>query len=412
VSDAALAAVSATGLLQTYAIGTVQATAAAGGVSGALSLTVSAIKVSVTFGAKEVLFSYATDRCYDNDKPDNPVRAVRAEDGSITLFFGQAPQNYSSRGADFNSLKRDCGKPVFVWADRKTPESYENNEWLWSVYREGSRWHALVHNEFHDPVSANCKVPDIPEFNPCWYNSITYAVSTDGGRSFVKPSPPAHVIAPAPLAWVAPAQPVTDWYVEGYFAPTNIVRANDGYYYALTSVTPSPLGPGGWCVMRTSQLDDPATWRAWDGTGFNLRMTSPYVTGSPAPVCQPLQKTMASGHLVYSTYIGRFLHVAQNVQWIGGRNVCGIYFSLSSDLVHWSEHQLLAETFAFDDCKLQPSDPGVLETMHQGYASIIDHGDTTINFERAGRTPYLYYARETPTGPQVVRVPLTFTLLD
>jgi len=152
-----------------------------------------------------------------------------------------------------------------------------------------------------------------------------------------------------------------------------------------------------------------------------VQMTSPYVTGVPAPVCQPLQKPMASGHLVYSTYIGRFLQVAQNQQWIGGRNVCGIYFSLSSDLVHWSEQQLLAETNAFADCSLPSNDPSVLETKYQMYSSIIDHGDVTINFERIGRTPYLYYTRfnrVTMEDPQywydrdVVRVPLTFTRLD
>jgi len=204
---------------------------------------------------------------------------------------------------------------------------------------------------------------------------------------------------------------VTDWYSQGYVAPTNIVQASDGYYYALMSVW-FPGIPSGWCVIRTAQLDDPAGWRAWSGSAFNLRMTSPYLTGSPAPTCEFLQNTMASGHLVYSTYLNRYLHVAQSWQQIGGRRVCGIYFELSSDLVHWSEEQLLAETNAFDDCRLNPTNPGVLEAMHQGYASIIDHEDTSTNFERAGRTPYLYYARATPVGPQVVRVPLTFTVLD
>jgi hypothetical protein len=48
------------------------------------------------------------------------------------------------------------------------------------------------------------------------------------------------------------------------------------------------------------------------------------------------------------------------------------------------------------------------------YVSLIDHADTTINFERPGRTPYLYYVRFNDDGAdrQVVRVPLTFTRLD
>ena len=418
VSDANLAGVSATGLLQTYATGTVQARATVAGVTGTVSLTASAIKVVVTFGAKEVVFDYTTDHCPDlvvpgkpplyMDSPDQPTRFVRAEDGSLVLLNGL----YFSRGKDFGSLKRDCSKPPFVTAYLSTPESYENDEMLWSVYREGDRWHGLVHNEFHDPVASTCRPGDLSPSNPCWYNSITYALSTDGGRSFSKPNAPAHVVAPAPMAWVPPTQQLPYNYSEGYYSPSNIVRANDGYYYALMSATPIPLAAG-WCAMRTPQLGDPASWRAWDGTGFNLRMTSPYVTGSAAPACQPLQKNMASGHLVYSTYIGRYVQVAQSQQWIGGRMVCGIYFSLSSDLVHWSGEQLLAETNAFEGCSLTPGDPGVLETKHQGYASIVDHEDTTTNFERTGRNAYLYYTRINDGDDRdIVRVPITFTRVD
>jgi len=62
----------------------------------------------------------------------------------------------------------------------------------------------------------------------------------------------------------------------------------------------------------------------------------------------------------------------------------------------------------------------VLETMHQMYASIIDHGDTTINFERAGQTAFLYYVRFNRKADDplywldrdVVRVPITFSRID
>jgi hypothetical protein len=56
----------------------------------------------------------------------------------------------------------------------------------------------------------------------------------------------------------------------------------------------------------------------------------------------------------------------------------------------------------------------VLETKHQGYASIIDHEDTTINFERTGRTAYLYYTRFNDGGldRDLVRVPITFSRID
>jgi len=194
------------------------------------------------------------------------------------------------------------------------------------------------------------------------------------------------------------------------------VRASDGYYYAMMSATPHPL----WseaavlCAIRTATLGDPASWRAWDGSGFNLRMTSPYVTGSSAPACTSVQKSMASGHLVFNTYLNRYMQIAQGEQWIGGRNVCGIYYELSADLVHWSEQQLLVEAKTWEGCETDPQGVGVLEPVTVGYSSIVDHADTTINFEMAGRTPYLYYTRFNDGGldRDVVRVPLTFTRGD
>jgi hypothetical protein len=416
-SDTEIAAVDAAGLLRTFATGTVVVTAKVDGRSGTQSFSITPLLVRVTFGAKEVVFDYTTDRCDNLDLPDQPARFVRSEEGSLVLVDGNAPRHYLTRGADFGSLKRDCSQPALISADRATPESYANWEWLWAVYREGPRWHALIHNEFHDAVASTCHPGDSSPSNPCWYNSITYAVSTDGARSFSKPSAPGNVIAPAPYAWVPPAQQASYFYAEGYMGPTNIVHANDGYYYSLFSVwriLQLTAAEGGICVMRTDALEDPARWRAWDGSSFNLRMTSPYVTGSPAPVCRFLKTPMASGHLVYSTYLNRYVQVAQAQKWINGRNVCGIFFALSVDLVHWSDLQLLAEAMAFGNCEVTPGGPGVLDTVMVGYSSIVDHADASANFERAGRTPYLYYTRFNDGGldRDLVRVPLTFDRLD
>jgi hypothetical protein len=45
------------------------------------------------------------------------------------------------------------------------------------------------------------------------------------------------------------------------------------------------------------------------------------------------------------------------------------------------------------------------------YPSLVDHADTTVNFERAGRTPYLYYMRNNDgwLDRDLVRVQLTLT---
>lgn len=246
VSNPAVAIISDIGALTALGAGIVDVSATLGGVSGSQTLTITPWpRIGVTVGAKEVVFGYTTDRCYDQDTPDQPARFLRAEDGSLVLIEGNAPRHYISRGADFGSLKRDCTQPALVSANQSTPDSYENQEWLWSVYREGTRLHALIHNEFHDPIAGTCRPGDTSPGNPCWYNSVTYAVSTDGARSFLKPSAPAHVVGPAPNAWVPPPNPVPigQFAVEGYLSPSNIVRANDGYYYAILTAIPTQNGP-------------------------------------------------------------------------------------------------------------------------------------------------------------------------
>ncbi len=375
------------------------------------------VPVSVTFGAREVVFDWSADQCEEFDVPDGPADFVRDENGELVLFDGNAPTYYVSRGADFDSLERDCDPPALVSADLQTPESYENWEWIWAVYREGTRWHALIHNEFHDAAAPTCRVGDPSPANPCWYNSITYAVSTNDARTFVKPM--AHVVAPPPRVWTPPDTQAEYYYVEGYFNPTNIVRGKDDYYYALMSVFPeSGVDVRGMCAIRTDTLSDPASWRAWDGSGFNLPLPSPYVTGSTASLCEflPSLGRQGSGSLTYNSYIDRYMHVNNWGQWVDPQTlICGFYFTLSTDLIHWSDIQLLAraDIGVSWGCDTIPGAPPMLEPFQVFSPSIIDHADSTTNFERPGRTPYLYYTRHNGgywLDRDLVRVPVTFTL--
>jgi uncharacterized protein YjdB len=417
-------AITQTGLLYVPARGTVVVTATIDGLSATQSLTVTApMRVSVSVGAKEVVLRYATDRCEATDTPDGQPRAVRAEDGSVVLFASGGPRFFVSRGADFGSLRRDCSQPVFETANRFTPESYENAELIWAVYREGSRWHAFLNNELHDPFSSSCLVGDSSTRNPCWYNSATHALSTDGARTFTKPLAPAHVVAPAPYVWVPPTSstPTNPYYpgkyFEGYMPPLNVFRALDGYYYASLWTTPSKEQPSNmWpCAMRTDNLDDPASWRAWDGSGFNLRLSSPYVTGMPGPLCGRTWSPLSD---YYSTYFQRYIRVFSSREWLEGNWVCGVFFRLSVNLFVWSPPQLIVK-IRDDRCTFDPREPGLLEPVPVMYVSLIDHADPTVNFERPGVMPYLYYVRfnrgdmSDPmywSDRDVVRVPLTFKL--
>ena len=403
--------VSAAGLLNTWGYGVAIVTATIDGIAGNALLSVDPINLTVAVGKKEVVFDYTTDRCEELDLPDLPTRMVRAEDGSLVYFAGNAPRVYASRGADFNSLKRDCSQPVLVSADRRTPESYENWEWIWSVYRVGSTWHALVHNEYHDTFASTCDPGNPSPSNPCWYNSVTHAVSTDGGHTFTKPLAPAHVIAPAVEVWTPPTQMPTQSFPIG-FVGGPIIRHTDGYYYAIVNLHTSTTAPtyNYVCLIRTDDLDDPSSWRAWDGSGFSLRMASPYVTGVPGSVCPSLSQMWNYASLSHSTYLDRYVGLGNGFTYIGGRGVCGIYLQLSSDLIHWSRATLVVEA-SLRDCPADPGAPGVLEPVEVIFPTFIDHADTSVNFENIGQTPYLYYVRFTDgiLDRDVVRVPVTFT---
>jgi hypothetical protein len=281
------------------------------------------------------------------------------------------------------------------------------------MYREGGVIHALVHNEYHDPLAPNCRLGDTTPANPCWYNAITYAYSADGGRSFQHPPAPGHVVAAPPFTW-NPAAPRGAPPAQGYFEPSNIVRGPDGAFYSMffALVKQGDQTVGGTCLMRAESLSDPASWRAWDGQGFTVRMGSPYVSGasSGAPCAFVSHRVIGDlrGSLTRNDYLGRYLLVGTTVRTgPAGTPVCGFWLSLSQDLVRWTEPQLLREVaLPFAPCMRNGSPNG-----SEIYPSIIDHADTTASFERSGRTPYLYWVIwNRGLDRDMVRAPLTLTL--
>jgi hypothetical protein len=388
-SDATVAKVRADGLMLSLGPGSAMISASAANLNGSLPVTVNPSQgapgsVSFSFGPEEVVFAHATDACEPLDVPDVPARAIRLLDGTLELIDGDAPHTYASFGADFSTLKRSCN-PIYVSDDNTDPATFDNQEWIHTTYREGSVIHALIHNEYHDPFAADCDPGVTSPSNPCWYNSITYATSVDGGLSFTHVAPPGHVVAPAATVW-NPAGPPSPY---GYFEPSNIVQSTDGFYYAVFMAIPQGSKTTSICAMRTQTLADPTTWRAWDGTGFNLQMNDPYlgsatfctIVGSPSP-------DIYEG-LTYNTYLQKYLLT-------GG----GAYFTLSTDLINWNVEQSM----------------GLPESHPVAYATIIDHDDTTPNFENTGRTPYLYFTRFNGTtisnagiNRDLVRVPVIIT---
>jgi hypothetical protein len=62
--------------------------------------------------------------------------------------------------------------------------------------------------------------------------------------------------------------------------------------------------------MRTRDLTDPASWRAWDGVRFNITLAvNPYLDPSLDPtkhVCKPVT-TMTYISLLWSTFYNQYV---------------------------------------------------------------------------------------------------------
>jgi hypothetical protein len=214
----------------------------------------------------------------------------------------------------------------------------------------------------------------------CWYNAITYAVSTDGGFTFHAPPAPENVVAAPPVAYQPDAgKPV------GYFQPTNIVRGRDGAFYFMFLSTGIPGRPGGVCVARTTRPDDVSSWRAWDGAGFNARLSGAYDRDLSPGSCTGVGRgsLFELGSLAYDRSSGLFVYLgAISVGKGDAAHPQGAYYATSPDLVTWSKPVRLFTS---------PQDPKV----RYGLFALIDEASGTRDFSEIsgyGRL-WLYYVK-------------------
>ncbi|MEJ2665593.1 MAG: hypothetical protein P8Z81_00570 [Deinococcales bacterium] len=233
----------------------------------------------------------------------------------------------------------------------------------------------------------------------CTLISLTFAVSTDGGRSYTLPPAPRHLVA-------APAHRYDPGAMRALWQPSNIVKSpSDGAYYMLVQRDVHDPATGtdvqGMCVLRTATPGDPTSWRAWDGSGFNMRFVDPYrgATIEPAAhtcrLVSPGQVGALTYSLTYNTYLGAFLAL--------GVRGDGFYYALSNDLIHWTQPQrVMAAVQGF-------ANGG--QTPYYAYPSIVDPDSQSRNFDTSGRTPYLYYTRVNSLDPlnfDLLRVRVAF----
>lgn len=241
-----------------------------------------------------------------------------------------------------------------------------------------------MHSEFHGQARPDlCPAARYPE---CWRNTITLAVSQDGGAQFALRPREARLVAGLPYPF-----PGALGRRSGYFSPSNIV-ASEGFYYAFVWAEPYEAQRRGACLLRTATLDDAASWRAYDGKGFGAAFADPYRQKIEDParhVCAPLAGV---GSTVWSVVrhdaTRRWILVtaAERAETPGAAPVAGIWWASSSDLVAWSAPRLLAKLplLTHPDCAAK-------EAYY--YPALLDPGSTDRNFATIGARAYLYLTR-------------------
>lgn len=360
-------------------------------------------------GPEEIVFDWTRDRCDDMDLPDLPVRAFRDHLGRVQLLRSF----YQTRrwiGPTLDEVRRDCGVVMDSVGD-PDPSNYNGHQWLASIHTEDGR-HVVgfVHNE-HQGSRYPEQCPS-RNYDRCWYNSITAVESLDGGETYTRPLVPQQRLASLPYQYQPDGGP------SGYFEPSNIVT-RDGYAYMVVRTMTTGAQEWGTCLLRSATPADPASWRAWDGSGFNVEFVDPYRTVPSEPerhVCAPIARDEIQAmnySLTWNTAVQRWLLVGISADWSReqGRAVWGVYYSWSDDLIRWSPRQLLLEGSVPWTYRCGDPDP-----LH--YPSVLDPTSDSRTFATTDGQAYLYFTRfhyvncKQTLDADLVRVPIAVKTSD
>jgi hypothetical protein len=366
-------------------------------------------------GPEAAVFDWTTQKCSSDDIPDQPTRAFRDSGGQVVLINSHhTVRRYT--GPTLDSVVHRCH--ILIGSGKSSdPSRYDNREWLATMYTpNGSNVYALIHAEYQgwEYGPGYCISPDelFEDKQKCWYNALTLATSTNGGASFSHTTPPTHYVAGPPYQYAVGIGPI------GFFQPSNIVRGKDGYFYILVHTEDYGAQPLGSCLLRSNRLDEPGSWRVWDGTGFNRRFRDPYLYAYPPEegTCAPVSLShigTLSESLTWSTYLKKWVLVgsADNADGVSGP---GFYYFTSDDLVNWSVAKLLMNaelpwTYECQDGPEQLRDP-----------SLLDKDSTSRNFDTIGQRPFLFFTRfnvqfNSPTScytnldRDLIRIPIEFS---
>ena len=314
--------------------------------------------------------------CDSDDIPDIPARALHLADGTVELYAGNQ-RNRVERGADLLHVKHDC-TVVMTGSGSDDPAAYNDRAWIAAPWTpDGITIFAVIYNEFHGQLRPT--LCPTRRYMDCWFNALTAAVSHDGGRSFQR-APGHALVATLPYRFEQ-----LGLGHHGYFNPSNIVSF-DGAAYMFAFATRANAQQEGNCLLRTTRIWQPESWRAWDGTDFAVAFADPY-TEQVEPerhVCSPVAPASLRWpvtSLVRHRPTGQFIATMLN-----GARGGGVYYATSPDLVHWSPPALLMPAIGLGAWTCADSPPIF-------YPSLLDPASADRNFETVADAPVLFATR-------------------
>lgn len=346
-----------------------------------------ALAVTVA-GEEAVVFSRNRDRCGRFDTPDAPARAFRNADGEVVLF---APHfdNRALRGPSLREVRPDC-VIAFEGAEDPDPARFSDRSWIAALWTEdGVIVHAIVHNEYQGHRHpGRCPTR---RYHDCWYNALTAAVSSDGGRRFRQAGAAPSLVAALPYtAEEMQGRP------SGYHNPSGIV-AHRGALHMLAFASARGAQRHGNCLLRTTDIADPSAWRAWDGAGFGVRFINPYARQGAAAadasqhVCAPvgaggLQWPVTG--LVRHAPSGLFIAVMLGGPHRPGQAEPrpGIYIATSADLIAWSRPALVMPAIGHARWRCGDDRP-------VAYPTLLDPDSADPSFSTVGDRAELFVTR-------------------
>jgi hypothetical protein len=329
-----------------------------------------------------MVFDWSTERCAESHVPDTPARAFRDAAGTVHLIATHHT-NRAFTGPGLDALAPGC-EVLLASGRADDPAALDDLTWLAATYTEDGRTvYALAHHEYLGHLRpGRCAGAT---YQQCWSNAVTFAWSSDGGRHFRQLPAPGRLVATPPYPYRGDHGRRV-----GYFNPSNII-ARDGDYYVMLFAEAEGAQARGVCLLRSGDLADPASWRAWDGEGFGVRFVDPFGAAPEHPeqhVCTPVAPhslgnlvTSLTRHEASGLYIA--LSAAYRAPRPGAAKVAGIFAATSPDLIQWSAPELVwaAPILWRHGCDGAPV----------FYPSLLDPDTTSRNFETVDDRGFVYF---------------------